>query len=294
MTSLLRLYVGISLALMAFAANSVLNRLALADELIDPGSFTLWRLSSGALTLLILCWLKSLSNQQETRIAQFKNGFKEGNWLSSIALFVYAVGFSYAYVSLSTGMGALVLFAMVQLTLIALAIYSGQRLNKLEWLGLAIAFAGFVYLVLPGLSSPSLMGFVLMSFAGVAWGVYTWRGKLSKQALWATTANFTRTLPILLVVLLLLITFSDHQTTVKGIALAILSGAVMSGLGYALWYAVLPRISASMAAVLQLLVPVIATFGGVIFADESISFHLMSATFIVIAGVLFVILGRNK
>ncbi|BFM47932.1 DMT family transporter [Marinomonas sp. THO17] len=293
MTSLLRLYVGISLALIAFAANSVLNRLALADDLIDPGSFTLWRLSSGAVTLLFLCWLKSLANSQEDTFIQLKKGMTEGNWLSALALFAYAVSFSYAYVSLSTGMGALVLFAMVQLTLITLSIYSGQTLSRLEWLGLALAFAGFVYLLLPNVTSPSFMGFVLMSLSGVAWGLYTWRGKLSKQALWTTTANFTRTLPILLVVFLCLLWFGDSHVSRQGIALAVLSGAVMSGLGYALWYAVLPLISASMAAVLQLLVPIIATFGGIIFSGENMSFHLMSATLVVILGVLLVILGRK-
>ena len=290
MTSLLRLYVGIFLALMAFAANSVLNRLALADGLIDPGSFTLWRLLSGAITLMVLCLVHQLVKGGVT----LPSMMKEGSWTSATALFVYAVGFSYAYITLSTGVGALILFAAVQLTLIGFAIFFGQKLGRLEWFGLVLAFSGFVYLVLPTLTSPSLTGFVLMTLAGVAWGLYTWRGKTSRFPLFATASNFVRTLPMLLILLVLVDHFGVFQSSVVGILLAVLSGAVMSGLGYALWYAVLPLISASMAAVLQLLVPIIATFGGVVFAAENISLHLVSASAIVLGGVLLVILGRKK
>ncbi|WP_394180203.1 DMT family transporter [Marinomonas posidonica] len=290
MTSLLRLYVGIFLALMAFAANSVLNRLALADGLIDPGSFTLWRLLSGAITLILLCLIHRLVKGRVT----LSSMMQEGSWASATALFVYAVGFSYAYITLSTGVGALILFAAVQLTLIGFAIYFGQTLGRLEWFGLVLAFSGFVYLVLPTLTSPSLTGFVLMTLAGVAWGLYTWRGKNSRFPLFATASNFVRTLPMLVILLVLVNLFGVLQSRVDGILLAVLSGAVMSGLGYALWYAVLPLISASMAAVLQLLVPIIATFGGVVFAAENISLHLVSASAIVLGGVLLVILGRKK
>ncbi len=290
MTSLLRLYVGIFLALMAFAANSVLNRLALADGLIDPGSFTLWRLVSGAVTLALWCLIHRLVKGGVT----LPSMMQEGNWVSAAALFVYAVGFSYAYITLSTGVGALILFAAVQLTLIGFAIFFGQKLGRLEWLGLVLAFSGFVYLVLPTLTSPSLTGFVLMTFAGVAWGLYTWRGKTSHSPLFATASNFLRTLPMLVILLVLVNWLGAFKSSVDGILLAVLSGAVMSGLGYALWYAVLPLISASMAAVLQLLVPIIATFGGVVFAAENISLHLISASAIVLGGVLLVIMGRKK
>ncbi|AEF55090.1 DMT family transporter [Marinomonas posidonica] len=290
MTSLLRLYVGIFLALMAFAANSVLNRLALADGLIDPGSFTLWRLVSGAVTLALLCLIHRLVKGGVT----LPSMMQEGNWVSAAALFVYAVGFSYAYITLSTGVGALILFAAVQLTLIGFAIFFGQKLGRLEWLGLVLAFSGFVYLVLPTLTSPSLTGFVLMTFAGVAWGLYTWRGKTSHSPLFATASNFLRTLPMLVILLVLVNWLGAFKSSVDGILLAVLSGAVMSGLGYALWYAVLPLISASMAAVLQLLVPIIATFGGVVFAAENISLHLIYASAIVLGGVLLVIMGRKK
>ncbi|MGB0784053.1 MAG: DMT family transporter [Marinomonas sp.] len=292
MTSLLRLCVYVMFALLAFAANSVLCRLALNDGLIDPAQFTTWRLLSGAVTLVFLCTCQFVKHQRN----DLKATWREGSWLSAFALFVYALGFSYAYVTLETGIGALILFGAVQLTLVVLAVRAGQQLVGLEWLGLAIAFAGFVYLVLPTLSSPSLLGFVLMTLAGMAWGLYTWRGKISAKPLFATTSNFVRTIPLLLMALLVIHFYNDEPQSAQreGIALAITSGAIMSGLGYAIWYAVLPYLSASMAAVLQLLVPIIATVGGVIFANESITLHLVIATLSVLGGVLLVILARNR
>lgn len=293
MTSLLRLCVYVMLALLAFAANSVLCRIALNGGLIDPAQFTAWRLLSGAITLVVLCVLASLTEPR----GDLKTAWQEGSWLSALALFIYALGFSYAYVTLSTGMGALILFGAVQLTLISLAVRAGQKLDWLEWLGLVIAFSGFVYLVLPTLSSPSLLGFILMTLAGISWGMYTWRGKVSTKPLFATTSNFVRTLPMLLVILLIIYISAEPTTTKpqsEGIVLAVTSGAIMSGLGYAIWYAVLPYLSASSAAVLQLLVPIIATIGGVTFANESITLHLIIATLSVLGGVLLVILGRNR
>lgn len=292
MTSLLRLYVFILLALFAFAANSVLCRLALADGLIDPADFTIWRLLSGAVTLALLCLLNGWKGKDRS----VKVIWREGSWLSAVSLFVYALGFSYAYVTLETGMGALILFGAVQLTLVVMAVRAGQQLVWLEWLGLTIAFAGFVYLVLPTLSSPSLLGFVLMTLAGVAWGLYTWRGKISAKPLFATTSNFVRTIPLLLMALLIIHFYNDEPQSAQreGILLAVTSGAIMSGLGYAIWYAVLPYLSASIAAVLQLLVPIIATVGGVIFANESITLHLIIATLSVLGGVLLVILARKR
>tara|TARA_R110001606_G_scaffold92381_1_gene205548 strand:- start:162 stop:1055 length:894 start_codon:yes stop_codon:yes gene_type:complete len=292
MTSLLRLCVFVILALLAFAANSVLCRLALNDGLIDPAQFTTWRLLSGTVTLVLLSAFQCLKHQHN----DLKIAWLEGSWLSAFALFIYALGFSYAYVTLSTGMGALILFGAVQLTLILFAVWAGQKLVWLEWLGLAIAFAGFVYLVLPTLSSPSLLGFILMTLAGVAWGLYTWRGKISAKPLFATTSNFVRTIPMLLIALLVIYLNTEQSQIAQpeGIILAVTSGAIMSGLGYAIWYAVLPYLSASMAAVLQLLVPIIATIGGVFFANESITLHLIIATLSVLGGVLLVIIARKR
>ncbi|BDX02504.1 membrane protein [Marinomonas pontica] len=292
MTSLLRLCVYVMFALLAFAANSVLCRLALNDGLIDSAQFTTWRLLSGAVTLVFLCACQSVKLQRN----DLKATWREGSWLSAVALFVYALGFSYAYVTLETGTGALILFGAVQLTLVVLAVRAGQQLVGLEWLGLAIAFAGFVYLVLPTLSSPSLLGFVLMTLAGMAWGLYTWRGKISAKPLFATTSNFVRTIPMLLVALVVVYLNSEQAPSaqLEGIILAVTSGAMMSGLGYAIWYAVLPYLSASIAAVLQLLVPIIATIGGVVFANESITLHLIIATLSVLGGVLLVIIARKR
>jgi drug/metabolite transporter (DMT)-like permease len=290
MTSLLRLYFIIFLSLFAFAANSVLCRLALADGLIDPANFTMWRLLSGAATLALLCVFQFLKVKNTT----IKMVWLEGSWLSALSLFNYGMGFYYAYVTLETGNGALILFGAVQLTLILFAVWAGQKLAVLEWFGLLVAFAGFAYLVFPTLSSPSLVGFILMTLAGIAWGLYTWRGKISSKPLFATTSNFIRTIPMLLIALAFINTEGLKSASTEGIVLAVISGAFMSGLGYALWYAVLPHLSASLAAVLQLLVPVIATIGGVIFANESVTLHLILATSGVLGGVLLVVMGRKK
>ena len=296
MTINLKLIFFTLLALVAFAANSVLCRLALvqidSQALIDPTSFTLVRLVSGAVMLLILCLFYKDKTDSGRPAQRVRIIWVSGNWFSAIALFIYALGFSYAYVSLSTGVGALILFAAVQITLILLSFVNGHRMKWLEWLGLGLAFAGFVYLVLPTLATPSVIGFVLMAFAGVAWGVYTWHGKKVTKALFATTSNFVRTLPMLLVALLLV--GFKLEISLEGLWLAIASGALMSGIGYALWYSVLAHISASVAAVLQLLVPIIATLGGVIFANEAVTLHLIVASATVLGGVLIVLIGKKK
>lgn len=293
MTRQLGLFFYIALALVAFAANSILCRLALAQGLIDPASFTLLRLASGALTLLLLCLWQTIKSGHGGVTCVWQ----EGSWLSALALFLYALGFSYAYVSLGTGLGALILFGAVQLTLIGFAIRAGQRLAGLEWLGLAVAFLSFVYLILPSLQEDSatampLFAVLLMVIAGMAWGIYTWRGKKSTKALFVTTSNFIRTLPMILV-LLVFIGF-EMSISELGAVWAILSGAVMSGLGYALWYALLPKITTTLSAVLQLLVPVIATLGGVVFASEAVTLHLLMASVGVLGGVLMVIVGKPK
>ncbi|MGO3407194.1 DMT family transporter [Marinomonas sp.] len=296
MTMNLKLTFSTFLALVAFAANSILCRLALvqndAGALIDPTSFTLVRLISGALMLLILCLLYRDSRDTAEVPSRLKQVWQSGNWSSATALFIYALGFSYAYVSLATGVGALILFGAVQITLILLSFINGHRMKWLEWLGLAVAFSGFVYLVLPTLSTPSAVGFVLMALAGVAWGIYTWHGKKVSKALFATTSNFIRTLPLLLIALV----FVGFQLniTLQGFWLAVASGALMSGMGYAIWYAVLAHMSASVAAVLQLLVPILATLGGVIFANEAVTLHLILASAAVLGGVLIVLIGKRK
>ena len=292
----LKLIFSTFLALVAFAANSILCRLALvqdgSDSLIDPTSFTLVRLVSGALMLLILCLFYRDSGGDQTATSRFKQVWQSGSWSAAVALFIYALGFSYAYVSLATGIGALILFGAVQITLILLSFINGHRMKWLEWVGLAVAFSGFVYLVMPTLSTPSAIGFVLMACAGIAWGVYTWKGKKVTKALFATTSNFIRSLPFL--VLALVLVGFQLDISLEGFWLAVASGALMSGMGYAIWYAVLAHMSASVAAVLQLLVPILATLGGVLFANEAVTLHLILASAAVLGGVLVVLIGKKK
>lgn len=268
------------LALIAFAANSVLCRLALKDEVIDAASFTIIRLLSGAIVLFLII----ISTQKITRLSA------NGSWLASLMLFVYAITFSYAYISLDTGTGALILFGSVQITMILLSLIAGDRLHYIEWAGVIIAFTGFVYLILPGVTAPSPMGFMLMAAAGIAWGIYTLKGRGSQNPLMDTAYNFLRTIP--LVILLTIITVSNASYSSEGILLALLSGGITSGIGYTIWYIALGGLSATQAAVLQLLVPIIAAFGGVIFAAEAITGRLTISAAMVLGGILIVVLGK--
>lgn len=268
-------------SLIAFAANSVLTRMALADPLLDAASFTTIRLLSGSAVLMLI-----LAYRNRRGAAPAK-----GSWLSSLMLFIYALGFSYAYLMLETGTGALILFGMVQITMVTASLIKGQQLAKLEWLGISTAFAGFVYLVWPEVSTPSLTGVVLMSLAGIAWGVYTLRGRGSKSALADTAYNFTRTIPFLIV--LVLFSINPFALSIQGVMLAVLSGAIASGLGYTLWYSVLAHLSATQAGVLQLLVPVIAALGGVIFVAEPISLRLTVSALLILGGIYWVIKAKQ-
>lgn len=269
------------LALIAFAANSVFCRMALGDAAIDAASFTAIRLLSGAgmLAVILLFTRKSGSNSKY-----------RGSWFSSLMLFTYAICFSYAYITLDTGTGALILFGSVQISMIMISMISGNRLHMTEWAGVLFAFSGFVYLVLPEVTTPSFTGFLLMTLAGIAWGVYTLRGRVSDNALADTAFNFIRTLPIVLV--LVVATLGKNHYSMEGVTLAVLSGAIASGVGYTIWYVALTGLSATQAAVVQLLVPVIAALGGVIFVFEPITFRLAVAGIMILGGILTVILGR--
>jgi len=284
------------LALIAFAANSVLARSALGTGAIDAGSFTVIRLASGAVFLFIIVGLGSvrLSNVRLGNAEPGNNrpaGKQSGSWMASFMLFTYAITFSFAYITLDTGTGALILFGAVQITMILVSLFKGTRLQVLEWVGLIAAFSGFVYLILPGLTTPTLTGFGLMTVSGIAWGLYTLSGRKSTNPLADTAYNFLRTLPFVGVVFLIVL--SNASFSMRGVILAILSGGIASGVGYTLWYTALGGLSATQAAVLQLLVPVIAAVGGVIFIAESITARLVvSATFI-LAGILLVVLSRR-
>ena len=266
------------LALIAFAANSVLCRLALGEEVIDASSFTVVRLLSGIIVLLLILKISS-SNQKSTSY---------GSWVAALMLFLYAGAFSFAYITLDTGTGALILFGAVQLTMIIIALVKGDRLGVIAWAGVLISFAGFVYLVLPGVSTPSMIGLLLMTIAGIAWGVYTLMGKRSANPLADTALNFTRTLPFILI--LAVFTISNIQLSPKGVILAVMSGALASGVGYTIWYTALRGLSATQAAVVQLLVPVIAAAGGVVFISEAITLRLFISAFMILGGVTIVLI----
>ncbi|MBT5794643.1 MAG: DMT family transporter [Nitrospina sp.] len=270
------------LALIAFAANSVLCRLALGGSAIDASTFTIVRLLSGVIVLTVILNISKINSNSSPST--------KGSWPASIALFLYAFTFSFAYVTLETATGALILFGSVQITMILLTIFSGNRLHISEWVGMAIAFAGFVYLVLPGVTTPSVIGFFLMTVSGIAWGVYTLKGRGSKSPIMDTAYNFLRTLPF--VIILAIITMKYAHYSAEGILLAALSGGIASGIGYMIWYIALSGLSVTQAAVLQLLVPVIAAFGGIIFVSESISLRLAVSSTMILGGILMVVLGR--
>ncbi len=270
-----------SFALIAFAFNSILCRMALLGGDIDPAGFTAIRLISGAIALAAILLL---SNKTQ-------NIAKAGSWTSAFYLFAYAIAFSFAYVGLSTATGALILFGFVQITMIALTILAGKRPSPLEWCGLIVAFGGLIYLVLPGLAAPPLVSSILMAGAGIAWGFYTLRGKQTTDPLADTTGNFIRAVPMAVVVLIIFL----PQVTIsaRGAFLAALSGAIASGIGYTVWYAALQYHTATRAAVLQLSVPVIAAAGGWFFLAETAEVRLLIAAALILGGIALTI-GAKK
>jgi drug/metabolite transporter (DMT)-like permease len=265
--------------MIAFAGNSVLCRLALKQTGIDAASFTAIRLLSGALVLWTIATL-------------FRNDHSgRGNWLSAFALFAYAAGFSFAYRSLTAATGALLLFGAVQATMTGHGILKGERLCKRQIAGLVLAIGGLVGLVLPGLSAPPFFGSALMLAAGVAWGVYSLRGKGSGDPTRVTAGNFLRAVP--LAALLSLPKIAAHGASLDhaGVWYAVASGAVASGMGYAIWYSVLPALKSAKAATVQLSVPVIAALGGIIFLGEPITARFLLASIAVLGGIALVILN---
>ena len=281
--SFIKTFVYTSLALIAFAANSVICRMALKNDAIDPGMFTSIRLGSGALVLIILVLL-SKDNKKKIK--------SKGSWKSAAMLFMYAAAFSYAYVSLDTGIGALIIFGVVQITMISASLLSGYQMNRLEWMGILMALAGFLYLLLPGATAPSLSGFLLMALSGIGWGIYSLRGKKSKKPLVDTAYNFLRALPFLLLISVFLYQESNYSS--KGIFLALLSGVVTSGLGYTIWYLALNGLNGIQASIVQLLVPVLAAIGGVVFIGEPISLRLIVAATMILGGILLLIIRKNS
>ena len=270
-------------ALLAFAANSVLCRKALGAAMIDAASFTAVRLISGAGVLWVLLRL------MKSRQASDRPG---GSWLSAFMLFLYAAAFSFAYLKLTAGTGALILFCSVQLTMILYGLWSGERPHVLQWTGLFLALGGIVYLVLPGLAAPSPAGSVLMAVAGVGWGIYSLRGRGIRDPATMTTGNFLRAVPFVIIISPVLL--SQMHMSPEGILLAFISGSLTSGVGYLIWYTALQGLTATRAATVQLSVPVIAAFGGAIFLSESISLRLITATVLIIGGVALTIIGKER
>lgn len=273
--ALIKLVLLAALAMTAFAANSLLCRMALVETDIDPASFTFWRLTSGALMLTVLVVMR---NQKP---------LKEGNMASAIALFVYAAGFSFAYISMTTGAGALLLFGAVQVTMISWGLFKGERMSALQWGGFLLALVGLILLLLPNAAVPQLSSALMMLAAGIAWGVYSLKGKGAKFPIEATAGNFIRATPLALV--LLVIFWPGGEFHAEGMAYAVASGAIASALGYALWYSILVHIAAIKAATLQLSVPVLAVFAGWLFLDEPVTLRIILSSLAVIGGVAMVI-----
>jgi len=271
-----------ALAMIAFASNSLLNRFALGQNAIDPASYTTVRLVSGAVMLSVIAGLGRKNKEVALR----------GSWASAAFLFLYAITFSFAYLSLSTGTGALILFGSVQVTMIFVALRSGERPHIMEWFGLALALGGLVYLIFPGLTAPSPIGSALMTVAGISWGFYTIRGRGSQNPLGDTAGNFVYAVPMVLAILLF--SLKGISISFYGILYATLSGALASGVGYVIWYAALRGLTTTRAATVQLSVPVIAAWSGVIFLSEVVSIRLFVAGIFILGGIALALSVRVK
>lgn len=270
------------LALVAFAANSVLCRQALAGHHIDALSFAVVRIASGALALVLLARAGSGGGIRGA-----------GDWTSTGALLLYVIPFSLAYLRVDAGTGALLLFGAVQVTMVLAGLAGGERPRPLEWLGLALAIAGLVYLVSPGLSAPPLGAAALMLASGVGWGWYSLRGRGVRQPLRVTAGNFVRCTPLVCAAWAAGLLYARPYASGRGLVLAVLSGAAASGVGYALWYAALPRLGAVRAATLQLSVPVLAAGGGVLFLGEAVSSRLALAASAILGGVGLALVAKR-
>jgi drug/metabolite transporter (DMT)-like permease len=263
------------LTMIAFAGNSLLCRAALVGTDIDAASFTGIRLASGAICLFVLARARRSASPEK------------GSWQSALALFAYAAFFSYAYLSLAAATGALLLFGAVQATMIGYGLWKGERFRPLQLFGFALAIGGLVGLLLPGLSAPPLVGAILMLAAGGAWGWYSLRGRKAVDAIGATAGNFMLSIPF--AAALALVMYGGLEVDLAGVGYAVASGAIASGMGYAIWYSVLPALKSGTAATVQLSVPAIAAFGGVILLGEPLSLRLVLASIAILGGIALVI-----
>jgi drug/metabolite transporter (DMT)-like permease len=320
-----RLFLLTLAAMIAFATNSLLCRAALKHTSIDAASFTFIRIFSGAVALWLLTNVRRrmivdrtatpLVDGSETRVGvpspsfspkrrsdpfslkekvgmRFIDWKEYGNWISALALFAYAAAFSFAYVDLSAGTGALLLFGAVQATMILWGLHKGERLHAIQIIGLVLAVTGLVMLVFPGLSAPPLIGSILMLSAGVAWGVYSLRGKGVQNPASVTAGNFIRAIPFSVVVWIFFLPWA--HVDLAGVGYAITSGAIASGVGYVIWYSALPSLKAASAATVQLSVPVLAATGGILLLGESITLRYVLASVAVLGGIALVVVTLHS
>ena len=276
----MRVFILTLAAMIAFAGNSLLCRLALKQTNIDAASFTFIRIISGAIALCLIVRLR--------KGAQHLGD----SWPSALALFAYAAAFSFAYLSLSAGTGALLLFGAVQATMILWGLRKGERLHTRQCGGLTLALGGLVALLFPGLSAPPISGSILMLSAGIAWGIYSLRGKAGGDPASATAGNFLRAVPFTVALSIVLLPWAKLDRV--GIEYAILSGAIASGVGYAIWYTALPGLKAASAATVQLSVPVLAAAGGILFLGESITLRFLFASVAVLGGIALVVTEKRR
>lgn len=280
MPNALRLFLITCLVMTAFAANSVLGRMGLIGTEIGAGSFALIRLASGAAILVLICALQS------KKIS--------GSWVGGLALLAYAACFSYAYIALSAGMGAIILFAMVQITMLGWGVRRGERLSGLQWTGFAIAIAALIWLVSPSVEAPPLLATAAMALAGIGWGAYSLLGRGVADPTAATTGNFVRASLLGLPILAAALWVAPEPIPPRdGVLIAMVSGAITSGLGYVIWYQVVTQISASRAGIAQLSVPALAAIGGVVFLAEPISLRFALSTAAILGGVGLAVLTRT-
>ena len=289
------------IALIAFAANSLFCRMALADDHIDAWSFTILRLLSAAACLGIIMTIHAYRLRQQVQspdaitygtVSYDAIMNDRGSWLSSLSLVIYALCFSIAYVELDTGTGALILFSAVQLTMIGWGIYKKEQLSALQWIAFIVAVAGFVYLMLPSAAVPSLSAAILMAISGAAWGVYSIRGKACISPLRATGFNFIRSMVAIPVLLLAALAYLD-DISITGVLLACASGAIASGMGYSIWYMAMPLLKNTQAAVVQLCVPVLAAIMGVIFLSETLSAPFIIASAVILGAVTVFLMNKK-
>ena len=295
--------------MIAFASNSLLCRAALRQTPIDPATFTLARIFAGALALWVIfqarkklmvdrtAWPLVESSGLSSPVtnaspARTPSTLKDGNWLSAFALFAYAAAFSFAYVDLAAGTGALLLFGAVQATMIFWGFAHGERLDGLQIIGLVAAIAGLVILLLPGITAPPIAGSLLMISAGIAWGIYSLRGRKTENPVAATAGNFLRAIPFVVLVSLALLRQAKFDSL--GLLYATISGAITSGVGYVIWYAALPGLKRTSAATVQLSVPVIAAAGGIVFLHEPITWRYLAASITVLGGIGLVVFERAR